>query len=105
VLAGEGAVRGDPAVEQIPSSVSFLEGLSCNAPASAMLQHVPVFRIMRFLQRVADAGVASGEDALPLARHAGRIQLDFHQLVHVLGDQHVAVELDDALVLDQAEGG
>ena len=80
VLEGEGAVLGDP-----------------------------VGRVVGALERVADAGVARGEDALARARilgaHGGRgVQLQVHELVHVLEDEHVRVELDDAGVLDEGEG-
>lgn len=42
----------------------------------------------------------------PVARtgQLGRIELQLHQLVHVAHHDHVAVELDDALKLDQREG-
>jgi hypothetical protein len=43
------------------------------------------------------------KDPLPFPRHTRRIQLQLHQLVHVLQGQHVAVELHDALILDQAK--
>jgi hypothetical protein len=59
---------------------------------------------VRLLQGVADAGMAGGEDALARPLKTRRVELEIHQLVHVLADQHVAVELHDAVVLDQAEG-
>lgn len=69
----------------------------------------PVLGVVGLAQRVADAGVARGEDALRV-RTAGRgggavVQGHGHELVHVLQNEHVAVELDDAVVLGQAEGG
>lgn len=68
----------------------------------------PVARVVGLLERVADAGVAGGEDTLrtrPACRGGGAVvQGHGHQLVHVLQHQHVAVELDDAVVLRQAEG-
>lgn len=80
VLKGEGAVRRDP-----------------------------VGRVVRSLERVADAGVAGGEDALPRAwvgRALGwrRVELQVHELIHVLEDEHVGIQLDDARVLGQREG-
>lgn len=79
VLVGEGAVGGDP-----------------------------VGRVVGSLEGVADAGVAGGEDALPrvvvVVSAARRVELELHQLVHVLEDEHVRVELDDAGVLGQREG-
>lgn len=69
----------------------------------------PVPRVVRLPERVADAGVAGGEDAGaggPAGGGGGGVvQGHGHELVHVLQDEHVAVELDDAVVLDEAEGG
>lgn len=81
VLRGEGAVGGDP-----------------------------VLGVVGFLERVADAGVACGEDALagagvPAGGGLRVVELHGHELVHVVEDEHVAVELDDAVILGQAEGG
>ena len=53
----------------------------------------PVLGVVRLLERVADAGVAGGEDALAVGaslRRGGRgVELQLHQLVHVAQDQHV----------------
>ncbi len=82
VLRGEGAVPGHP----VPGVVRLGEG-------------------------VADAGVAGGEDATAgsgvarLAKCTGVVELEIHELVHVDADEHVRVELDDAGVLDEGEGG
>lgn len=82
VLRGEGAVPGHP----VPGVVRLGEG-------------------------VADAGVAGGEDATAgsgvarLAECTGVVELEIHELVHVDADEHVRVELDDAGVLDEGEGG
>lgn len=80
VLGGEGAVGGDP-----------------------------VGGVVGLLERVADAGVAGGEDALALGTalggDCGVVEVHGHQLVHVLQDEHVAVQLDDTVILGQAEGG
>lgn len=80
VLRGEGAVGGDP-----------------------------VLGVVGLAQRVADAGMAGGEDALGAGPPSGGggpvVEGHGHELVHVLQDQHVAVELDDAVVLGEAEGG
>lgn len=69
----------------------------------------PVLRIVRFLERVAHASVAGGEDTR--ARLAGarlaegrRVEVEVHQLVHVAQHKHVGVQLDDARVLGQREG-
>lgn len=78
VLGGEGAVLGDP-----------------------------VLGVVSLLERVADASVAGGEDALSLALGGGGgvVEVHGHELVHVLEDEHVRVELDDAVILDEGEGG
>lgn len=69
----------------------------------------PVFGVVRFVEGVADAGVAGGEDALGGGRRrsvfvAGLVDLgvvegEVHEFVHVAEDEHVGVELDDAGVL------
>lgn len=68
----------------------------------------PVLWVMGLLERVADAGVAGGEDPLAVGTtmggDGGVVQVHGHELVHVLQDEHVAVELDDPLVLGEAEG-
>jgi hypothetical protein len=64
----------------------------------------PVLRVVRFLEGVADAGVAGSKDAVAFAGGAGRVEVEVHQLVHVAQDQHVAVELDDAVILLEGEG-
>lgn len=69
----------------------------------------PVLGIVRLLERVAHASVASGEDTgaiLTGARLAEgrRVEIEVHQLVHVAQHEHVGVELDDARVLGQREG-
>lgn len=47
--------------------------------------------------------MAGSEHAIAGAGHVGRIQFDVHQLVHALENEHVAVKLDDALVLGERE--
>lgn len=64
----------------------------------------PILRIMRFLQRITSARVPRGENPLPLPRHARRIELHLHQLIHVLQRQHVRIQLHDSVILDEAEG-
>lgn len=66
----------------------------------------PIGRIMRFLQGIADAGVAGGEDAAAPGGGdgVGGVEGEQHELVHVAADEHVGVELDDAVVLHEAEG-
>lgn len=69
----------------------------------------PVARVVRLLEWVADAGVAGCKDALAGTDGAslgqrGRVEGQRHKLVHVLEDQHVRVELDNARVLGQRKG-
>lgn len=56
----------------------------------AVLGH-PVLGVVGELARVADAGVAGGEDPgtgvlVPLGADVGAVELDVHELVHVLQD-------------------
>lgn len=64
----------------------------------------PVFGVVWFMEGVADAGVAGGEDSFGGRDVVGFVDLGFvegevHELVHVAEDEHVGVELDDAGVL------
>lgn len=71
----------------------------------------PVGGVVGFAERVADAGVAGGEDAgagglVGWVGGDGRVvEGQGHEVVDVLADEHVGVELDDAGVLGEAEGG
>ena len=65
----------------------------------------PVGRVVRLAERVADAGVAGSEDAVAFAGERGGVEGQVHELVHVAQDEHVAVELDDAVVFGEGEGG
>lgn len=58
---------------------------------------------MGLLQWITNACVASCKDPLSLTLHAWRIKLKIHELVHVLQDQHIAVQLHHAVISDQAE--
>jgi hypothetical protein len=64
----------------------------------------PVLGVMWFLERVAHACVACGEDSVALACHGSGIELEVHELVHVLEHHHVAVELHDAVVFGERKG-
>jgi hypothetical protein len=64
----------------------------------------PVFGIVWFLQRIAYTRVTCSEDAVPFARHASGIELEVHELVHVLYHHHVAVKLHDAVVFGERKG-
>ena len=48
--------------------------------------------------------MAGGEDAVAFACGTGGVEVEVHQLVHVAQDQHIAVELDDAVILLEGEG-
>ena len=48
-------------------------------------------------------GVAPRLDPLAVARQLSAVQRNIHQLIHVLQNQHIAVELHHALILRQAE--
>jgi hypothetical protein len=69
----------------------------------------PVFGVVGLAKRVADAGVASGEDAFTVGGVAGfadggGVELEGHELVHVAADEHIGVELDDARVFGEGKG-
>lgn len=59
---------------------------------------------MRLLQRIARTRVTGREHPVPHPTDLRCIQLDVHQLVHVPQHEHVAVQLDHAVVLDEREG-
>lgn len=58
---------------------------------------------MWLLQRIADTCMSSGKDLLSLSCEFRPIQLQIHQLVHILPDKHIAVELNDSVILRQRE--
>ena len=51
----------------------------------------PVFGVMWFLERIADAGVTGCEDAGAFTFETRWIEREIHQFVHVAEDEHVAV--------------
>jgi len=59
---------------------------------------------MLLLQRIAHTGMARSKHLVALARVAGGIKLQVHQLIHVAQHQHVAVQLHHAVVLFKREG-
>jgi hypothetical protein len=59
---------------------------------------------MLLLQRIAHTSMTRGKDSLPLAAYFWRIQFHLHQLIHVLQSHHIAVELHDSFIFDEAEG-
>lgn len=67
----------------------------------------PVLWVVGLFEGVADAGVSGGKDTLALALCGGGGVVEFHghELVHVLQDEHVRVELDDAVILHERKGG
>lgn len=60
---------------------------------------------MRLLQRITNTGMTRGKNTISRARQLGRVQFDIHQLIHILERDHVAIQLDDAVILDQRERG
>lgn len=63
----------------------------------------PVLGVMGLLQRVADTGVTCSKDTVTASGELWAIKRNVHQLIHVLKNQHVAVELNNAVILDKAE--
>ena len=63
----------------------------------------PIFRIVCLFEGIAYTGMARREDPLSLALGRCRVQLYFHELVHILQYQHVAVQLDHSFVLRKRE--
>lgn len=56
------------------------------------IQCIPILWVMRSLERVAEACMGATKHAIALALHLWRIQLDIHQLIHIVQGHHVAVE-------------
>lgn len=83
-------------------------GVGVLAGEGAVLRD-PVLGVVLLAEGVADAGVAGGEDALAVGTAGGgglgAVEVHGHELVHVLQDEHVRVELDDTVILGEAEGG
>lgn len=65
---------------------------------------IPILRIVRLLQRVTHTCMAGRKDPWPHARRTWRIQLQVHQLIHVLQDQHIAIQLHNSVVFHEREG-
>ena len=59
---------------------------------------------MRLLQRVTNTRMPCRKHLLSLPLQLRPIELHLHQLVHVLHDQHIAIELHNTVVLDQTKG-
>ena len=60
---------------------------------------------MWLLQWVTNTSVSCREDLIPLPLQLRPIQHHFHQLIHILHDQHITVELHDPIVFHQTERG
>lgn len=58
---------------------------------------------MRFLQRITNTRVPRCKNSLSLPRHARRIELQLHQLIHILERQHIRIQLHDSVIFDEAE--
>jgi hypothetical protein len=63
----------------------------------------PVLRVVRLLQRVAYTCMACREDLVALSTSTRRVEFHLHQLIHVVQDQHVAVQLHDAVIVLEGE--
>lgn len=100
VLAGEGAIGRDPGRLLAQNGKWVGKGPHCIGKVI-----IPILRIMRLLQRIAHTSMTRSKHPLPGPRQLRRIELEIHQLVHILEGDHVAIQLDDALILDQREGG
>lgn len=94
MLRSECAVLGDP----IPMLVQGFAQVLREGE-----KDVPVLRIMRLLERIAYTGMARCKYPVALASGTRWIQLQLHQLIHVLQHHHVAVELDNPVILFQRE--
>lgn len=58
------------------------------------------------LGRVTNTGMSSRIHAVPLSMHTNRINaIECHQLIHVSEDQHIGVEIDNALELRESKDG
>lgn len=62
---------------------------------------LPVLWVVRFLKGVADTSMASGENAVTVSTNFWGIQVDIHQFIHVLQDNHVTVELHNTVIFHE----
>ena len=63
----------------------------------------PVLRVVRLLQRIAYTCMACRKDLVALTTSARRVEFHLHQLIHIVQDQHVAVQLHDAVIVLEGE--
>lgn len=67
-------------------------------------ESVPILGIMSLLQRITCASMTPCKHSISLPRHLWRIQLQIHQFIHILQDQHVAIKLYQSIILGHGEG-
>ncbi len=60
---------------------------------------------MRFLKWITDASMTCRKHSISFPLHTRWIELQLHQLVHVLKHHHVAVQLHYPIILDEREWG
>lgn len=58
---------------------------------------------MWLLQWIAYASMTGSEHSTSLTSHARWVQFKIHQLVHILQDEHVTIQLNNALILHKRE--
>lgn len=56
---------------------------------------------MRLLERIANTRMSRRKHPIPIATHSRRIQLNVHQLIHILQNHHIAIQLYNTLILHQ----
>lgn len=100
MLRGEGAIGWNPIYLFV---LFYLVSIFTSIHGTKHLV-IPFFGIMGFAQRIAGASMAGGKDSIPRASESRGIQLNIHQLVHILEDEHVTVQLHDAVELNEREG-
>ena len=83
--------------------VSFFLHLHLQPPPLQDNDDLPILRIMRLLKRIAHAGMTGGKDTVSSPLQFRRIEFQIHQFVHVLERDHVAIQLDDAIIFDERE--
>jgi hypothetical protein len=92
MLAGKSTVLWNPTFIVRPSQEESPIGMN-----------LPVSGIMWLFQRVANTCVPCSKYPFSLAPKARWIKLQIHQLVHILQNQHIAIQLHYAVIFDQAE--
>lgn len=65
--------------------------------------HIPVLWMMFLFQRITSALMGSRNDTISSHANFRWIQLDIHQFIHILDNQHVAIKHHDAFILNERE--